>query len=43
VRVSGLAHTRNTAQRVRQALGAVPGLGEIETDLLPFCGWSRVE
>lgn len=43
VRVSGLARAGDTVRRVRRALGAVPGIGEVETDLLPFAGWPRTE
>lgn len=42
--VSGLARTAHTAERVRAALEAVPGVRRVELDLLGArAGWPRGE
>lgn len=43
VRVTGLGLTEDTPERARRALKAVPGIGAVETDLLPVSGWPRAE
>jgi len=43
VRVSGLARTGDTAERVRRALAPVTGIHRVETDLLAVLAWPRAE
>lgn len=43
VRVTGLARDTDTAERVRQALRGVPGIDEVDTDLLCLSDWPRAE